>query len=226
MSTWTNTAMTFHTNGSAGGVTERMRISNTGQVGIGTTAPSYTLDVSGTLRVTGTAYTNGGYTTWTAASDRRLKDIHGSYNRGLDDILGINTIKFQYKADNKIGLDSSKEFVGVTAQNLQTAIPEAVTEETNGKLKGYLTINTTPVLWTLVNAVKQLYKQVMERFETHDRQIASIVASKADKAEIEMLKQKVAEVDALKSKSDKLEAENAALKSYLCSKDPAAPICK
>lgn len=178
---------------------ERIRVDSAGNVGIGTTAPSYNLDVSGTLRVTGTAYTNGGYTTWTAASDQRLKDIHGSYDRGLADILGIDIVRFQYKANNTMGLDSSKEFVGVTAQNLQTAIPEAVNEETSGHLKGYLTINTTPVLWTLVNAVKELY----HKFVGVDREVASI---KAENVQLKLENAAQAkELDDVKARLEKIE---------------------
>lgn len=178
---------------------ERIRVDSAGAVGIGTTAPSYNLDVSGTLRVTGTAYTNGGYTTWTAASDQRLKDIHGSYDRGLADILGIDIVRFQYKANNTMGLDSSKEFVGVTAQNLQTAIPEAVNEETSGHLKGYLTINTTPVLWTLVNAVKELY----HKFVGVDREVASI---KAENVQLKLENAAQAkELDDVKARLEKIE---------------------
>ncbi|MFN3454983.1 MAG: tail fiber domain-containing protein [Pseudobdellovibrio sp.] len=217
---------------SDGAGNERMRITSAGAVGIGTTTPGYKLDVSGTLRVTGQAYTNTGNGSFSILSDIRYKDFHGNFDRGLAEILNIDIIKFNYKKDNPLGSDSSREYVGVSAQNLQQAIPEAVEPRKVGK-EEYLTINTSPVLWTLINAVKQLYKHVMERFEGLDRQIASIVESKADKAEIEVLKRKASEMDSLKAKSDKLEAENAAkakeidaLKSYLCSKDPAAPICK
>ena len=195
---------------------------SSGRVGIGTTSPGYSLDVSGTLRVTGQAFTNTGNGSFSILSDIRYKDFHGKFDRGLDAVLNIDIIKFKYKNDNPLGSDSSHEYVGVSAQNLQQVIPEAVEPHKVGK-EEYLTINTSPVLWTLINAIKQLYKLVAKRFEGLDRQIASIISLKADKAEIEVLKQKVAKFEA---KSDKLEAENAALKSYLCRKDPAAPICK
>lgn len=219
-------ALTFGLRGPTGTNTiERMRIVDNGNVGIGTTSPSYTLDVSGTLRVTGQAYTNTGNGSFSILSDVRYKDVHGSYDRGLAEVLNIDIIKFNYKKDNPLGSDSSHEYVGVSAQNLQQVIPEAVEPRKDGD-KEYLTINTSPVLWTLINAVKQLYSLAMGEKDHNayqDRQIASIVESKADKAEtdtkIKVLEQKAAKVD-------KLEAENTALKSYLCSKDPAAPICK
>ena len=161
-----------------------------GNVGIGNTAPAYSLDVTGTMRVTGQAYTNSGNGSFSVLSDARYKDIHGRFERGLSDLLKIETIRYNYTAKNPMGADSKKEYVGITAQNLQTAIPEAVKEE-----KGYLTANTSPVLWTLVNAVKELYQNW-----TQD--------SKDLRKEIESLK-----------------TENTELKTYLCSKDTSAPFC-
>jgi len=186
-----------------------------GNVGIGTTSPSYTLDVTGTMRVTGQAYTNTGNGSFSILSDIRYKDVHGSYDRGLAEILNIDVIKFNYKKDNPLGSDSSREYVGISAQNLQQTIPEAV-EVRKDKGSEYLTINTSPVLWTLINAVKQLYMRLLGVEGNMNRQIALIAESKADKVEIE----------GLRDKAIKLEYENAALKTYLCSKDPAAPICK
>src|SRR6185369_12493537 len=54
----------------------RMTILSTGLVGIGTTAPTDTLSVSGTASKTG-----GG--SWSVFSDERLKNIKGSFTRGL-----------------------------------------------------------------------------------------------------------------------------------------------
>ena len=48
-----STDLTFSTKSSVSGVLEKMRIKFDGKVGIGTTAPSYLLDVNGTLGVTG-----------------------------------------------------------------------------------------------------------------------------------------------------------------------------
>ena len=76
----------------------------------------------------------------------------------------------------------------------------------------------------LIQAVKELYKLVIDRLDGQDRQIASVIESiKVDKLQIETLNKQVVE---FKDKTHRLEAENAALKAYLCSKDSKAPICK
>lgn len=173
----------------------RMVIENDGKVGIGTTAPSHTLHVEGDLRVTGnTVSTSGGG--FGVFSDRRLKDVLGKYESGLDQVSDIETIRFRYSPGNPIAADSEKEHVGILAQELQRVIPEAVHED---KSSGYLTIETTPVLWTLVNAVKELSQKFAALFSRSDdleRRLASV------------------------------EEENALLKAHLCAKEPSAPFCQ
>lgn len=81
-------------------------------------------------------------------------------------------------------MDSSKEYVGVIAQDLQQAIPEAVTKEAQGDFKDYLTINTTPVLWTIINAIKEMYHKVVgveDQVSEMKREVASVKAESAAK---------------------------------------------
>lgn len=160
--------------------TPRMVIDPNGNVGVGTLAPAYKMDIVGDLQITGTPYRTGGDVAWTVPSDQRLKDVAGSLEYGLEEISKIDTVRFHYKKDNPVKADSSKEYTGVLAQQVQALIPEAV--EQRGE---YLTLNTTPIFWSMVNAIKEL-----------------------------------------KGRVEKAEAENKAIRAYLCSKDPEAPICK
>ncbi|AZZ37375.1 hypothetical protein CIK05_11420 [Bdellovibrio sp. qaytius] len=191
--------------GGPGTNVERMRINYQGYVGIATNVPQATLDVSGTFRVTGQAYTNTGTATFNVLSDIRYKDVHGSYDRGLSEILNIDVIKFNYKKNNPLGSDPTHEYVGVSAQNVQQNIPEAVEVRKDGD-KEYLTLNITPMFWTMINAVKELYAKVVG----HD---------------VELAKQtrRIANLEEQNAAKDK---EIKDLKAYLCAKDPAAPICK
>src|SRR6266850_738324 len=140
-------AMTFFTNG----VTERMRITSTGSVGIGTPTPDQLLSVNGDASKTGG-------NTWLSFSDERLKNIKGTFNSGLRAVMRLQPIRYEYKPDNALGLKSEGEHVGFSAQSLQKVIPEAVTK--NGD--GYLMVNSDPILWTMLNAIKEQQKEIAD----------------------------------------------------------------
>jgi len=72
--------------------------------------------------------------------------------------MQLQPIRFQYKRDNALGLLSDREEVGFGAQALQKIIPEAVTRNANG----YLMVNNDPILWTMLNAIKEQQKEIAE----------------------------------------------------------------
>jgi len=121
-----------------------MFIGSSGAVGIGTTAPDNSLSVNGNADKTG-----GG--SWGTFSDRRLKNLNGNFNTGLSQVLKIHPVRYRYKADNALGLRDTDEHIGVVAQEIQKVIPEAVTENS----KGYLMVNNDPIIWTMLNAIKE-----------------------------------------------------------------------
>jgi hypothetical protein len=133
-------------------------------VGINTKTPGgYTLAVNGSAAKVG-----GG--SWSDFSDVRLKDIHGSYEHGLAEIDRLNPILYSYRGDNDLDLPTDKEYVGVSAQEVQTVIPEAV-ERNN---KGYLMVNNDPIIWAMVNAIKELkteIDQLKQRLEICEKAI-------------------------------------------------------
>ncbi len=109
------------------------------------------LTVENDLEVTGTASKTGGGS-WSVLSDERLKDVHGTYDRGLEDILKLNPITFSYKEGNDMNLPSDTEEIGFIAQDVQKVFPEAVSE----KEEGYLDLNVHPINIAMVGAVKDL----------------------------------------------------------------------
>jgi hypothetical protein len=115
-----------------------------GAVGIGTSTPDTTLSVNG-----GADKPGGG--SWGTYSDKRLKTLDGTFGSGLSKILKINPVRYRYKADNALGLHDSEEHIGVVAQDVQKVIPEAVTENS----KGYLIVNNDPIIWSMLNAIKE-----------------------------------------------------------------------
>ena len=122
---------------------------NGGNVGINTSGPTDNLSVNGTASKPG-----GG--TWSVFSDERLKNIKGNFTPGLSAVMRLQPLRYQYRRDNVLGLKSDQEYVGFGAQSLQKVIPEAVTTNANG----YLQVNSDPILWTMLNAIKEQQKQI------------------------------------------------------------------
>ena len=149
-------------NASGGNKTLHFRISNKdamdieadGNVGINTSAPDNTLTVNGSADKPG-----GG--SWGTFSDRRLKTLEGNFGSGLSQILKINPVRYRYKEQNAMGIHDRDEHVGLVAQDLQKVIPEAVTENS----KGYLLINNDPILWAMLNAIKEQQGQIRKQQE-------------------------------------------------------------
>lgn len=123
----------------------RMRILDNGRVGINTTAPDQLLTVNGDASKVG-----GG--NWLVFSDERLKTIHGAFTRGLSDLVGLQPIRYEYRSDNPLGLQGAGEYVGFSAQAVRATIPEAVSEAAGG----FLQVNADPIIWTMLNAIKEL----------------------------------------------------------------------
>jgi hypothetical protein len=130
---------------------ELVRVTNTGNVGIGTAAPTQLLSVNGTAGKPG-----GG--TWDVFSDERLKNIKGRYNTGLKALMQLQPIRYEYKPNNPLGIKSEGENIGFGAQSLQKIIPEAVTMNS----AGYLMVKSDPILWTMLNAIKEQQKEIAE----------------------------------------------------------------
>ncbi|USO08099.1 MAG: tail fiber domain-containing protein [Rhodospirillales bacterium] len=112
-----------------------------------------TVGSAGTIRFN--AYGAGTLTTdasgnITASSDERLKDIQGPFARGLDDITKINPILYKWLPAS--GNETSGVYAGMSAQDVQKAIPEAVGHDS----RGYLTLSDRPIEAALINAVKEL----------------------------------------------------------------------
>ena len=134
----------FFNNGS-----ERMRITSTGLVGIATAAPTDTLSVNGTASKPG-----GG--TWAVFSDERLKDIKSPFTTGLKAVMQLQPLRYSYRKDNALGIKLDGDQIGFGAQAVQKVIPEAVTRNDNG----YLMVNSDPIIWTMLNAIKEQQQQI------------------------------------------------------------------
>ncbi len=127
-------------------------ILSTGQVGIATNSPDNALSVNGNADKLG-----GG--SWGTYSDGRLKNLNGNFNSGLSQILQIHPVRYRYKPDNALGIHDPEEHIGVVAQEVQRVIPEAVTENS----KGYLLVNNDPIIWSMLNAIKEQQREFRQQ---------------------------------------------------------------
>lgn len=148
----------------------------TGSVGVGTATPSYNLHVVGTAGLsTGTS--------WTNASDIRLKNILGDYQYGLDEVLKLHTVRYSYKKNNQLNLPSNIQKTGFIAQEVEKVIPDAVSLGSDG----FLRLNVDPIHWAVVNSIKDLYRKFILPLWTNDKsQDQKIAALETENAELRM----------------------------------------
>lgn len=199
-----------------------------GNVGIGVTAPSQKLQVAGVIApATDNAHTLGTaalrFSTVYAAtgaintSDARLKKDIEPLDLGLDFIKSLRPVSYRWKAG-----DSNKKFSGLIAQETDLAIrkargPAATTEDQSivdhDQETGRYGIRYTELVAPLIKAMQELAQQVKALFGLQEQTTREIAAVKAENED-------------LKRRMQKTEEQNAALKAYLCAKDPHAPICK
>jgi hypothetical protein len=110
------------------------------RVGVGTTVPSSTLQVSGTITCIDVNST----------SDVRLKENIHSIKDPLDKIMKINGVGFRWK-------ENKDEAIGVIAQDIEEVIPEVV--KNSGDVK---TVNYNGLIGVLIEAVKEQQRQIEE----------------------------------------------------------------
>lgn len=183
----------------------RLVITASGDVGIGTTVPGYKLDVqggdinaSGSVRAAGVALT----------SDIRYKQDIEPINNALEKILNLKGVYYNWRTEEF----PQKQFthrhqLGVIAQDVEAQFPELV--DTNAE--GYKSVNYPALVAPLIESIKTLYRgltQTQQQQKNQARDVASLktaVVQKADRVELELLK----------AKTQKLEQENADLKTRL-----------
>ena len=100
---------------------------------------------------------------WATTSDARLKKNIVDNNAGLDKIASIQVRNFEYRLVEEITEVPKNQVInktgiqlGAIAQEIQAVLPECVKQESTG----IYTVNTDPLIWYLVNAVKELKAEV------------------------------------------------------------------
>ena len=112
--------------------------------------------------------TNGAYneknvTTWETTSDQRIKKNIVDNDDGLSVLSQIQVRNFEYRTPDEItelpshaAIEQEGVQLGVIAQEIQQVLPECVSENSTG----VLSVNTDPLVWYLINAVKELKTEI------------------------------------------------------------------
>jgi trimeric autotransporter adhesin len=126
---------------------EQMRITETGNVGIGFTAPSQKLDVNGSVR--GVSFIS--------FSDERFKTNIRKFENPLDKLIQIQGVRYQFnkrKFSNMTFPDGERD--GLLAQQVQKVFPELVTADADG----YLAVDYVSMIPILIESIKELKTKI------------------------------------------------------------------
>jgi hypothetical protein len=166
----------------------RMHIAADGNVGIGTTTPSFPLEVTGDAYITGDL---------TVASDRNLKKDIQPIDGALATIGNLNPVSYYYKTDEYPSMKlSEKKKMGLIAQELEQVLPNLVSEagtvaHSNGEMVSMKSVNYLELVPVLIKAIQELEDKVDQRdalIETLSLQLAKVEALAS---ELESLKASV-----------------------------------
>ncbi|MCX6111496.1 MAG: tail fiber domain-containing protein [Proteobacteria bacterium] len=227
---------------------EVMRITSSGNVGIGTTLPTGLLDVaysSGTVHAltvsnsgsvgigtTSPSYllhVNGsvaGVGAYNALSDIRYKKDVQSLAHSLAKILAIRGVTYKWIDEDKYG---SQTQIGVIAQEIEKIVPEVVTTGSDGVKR----VKYTDLIPLVIEAMQE-QNMALKRLTADTTQLKT--ENERLKAESATLKARADKADARADKADArvdkaeadIRAKDAAiaqLKAALCSKFSDFPFC-
>jgi len=155
-------------------IADALTINYLGYVGIGDTTPSYQLELSTNSAAKPTS------SSWTVPSDQRLKNIEGTYTKGLKEVLQLNPIIYHYKnvADYTFCAQVlSEQNCGFSAQAVQQIFPEAVKIDTSTS-SDYLNFDMHPILIAYANAFKE-QQQMIDTLTAHQKTADSLLTELA-----------------------------------------------
>jgi hypothetical protein len=137
----------------------------------------------------------GGNAGWTNVSDRRLKRDIQPLDGALEKILKLRGVSFHWKDQNRDRKEGEK--IGLIAQEVEEVFPQAVlTNSADKKLPGGSKMLTTgDLIGPIIQAIKELHGKFLNWQKTQENRFNA------------------------------LEAENKAMKTYICQKDPKAGFC-
>ena len=138
--------------------TTRFFVQGDGKVGIGTNAPSYQ------LQLTTDSAAKPSTNTWTISSDIRVKENINPYTKGLETILKINPVTYDY--NGKAGFKKIKENIGIIAQDVLDILPESIStykvklNDNDNEESELYNFNSHALTYVLINAIKEQQVQI------------------------------------------------------------------
>ena len=121
-----------------------------GQIAIGGTTSGGSLVFVSANDSGGVQLTNGA-TSWTSASDSRLKNIISPIDNAVDKLSTLNPVIYSWKSD-----DTNKENIGLIAQNVEAILPQVIDITKDG----FLGIRYTELVPVLVAAIQELKAEI------------------------------------------------------------------
>ena len=150
--------MSFMTRLHGSNTTERMRITDAGDVGIGTASISYKLQVNGAVAGT-SAYVN--------TSDERLKRNVRRIPDALEKLTSLDGVFYHFKTEEYPDMNLSKRReMGVLAQKVEKVFPEAVSTDK----KGIKSVAYSMLIAPIIESIKSMDRDSKDQ----SREIASL----------------------------------------------------
>ena len=150
------------------GNSTKMVIEASGNVGVGTTAPTFLLHVNGSAGKPG-----GG--SWSVASDARLKTNVAELDGALAKLLRLHGVTYEYKDPSAIH-ELEGEQTGFLAQEVERVFPEWV--ETGAD--GYKRLSIRGFEALTVEALRELRGEAAERAERDAQRLATLESELAE----------------------------------------------
>jgi hypothetical protein len=145
---------------------ERMRITQGGNVGIGSTNPAYLLDINGQIRTTNDSPLKPTGGSWIAYSDERIKTniIQANTTQCYSIIKNIPLYHYKYiDSFYSTNIVNDKSRLGYLAQNVKTYFPKAVETTTGYGYDDLLTLDITQIQMAHYGATQHLISTVEEQ---------------------------------------------------------------
>ncbi|MCD4735301.1 MAG: tail fiber domain-containing protein [Bacteroidales bacterium] len=108
------------------------------------------------LFVNGSAAKPGGGD-WESYSDERSKENVNNYTKGLNELLQLRPVNYNYKEEFNWG---DKTYVGLIAQEVEKVVPTMVTENEINGFNDFKGLDPNELTYMLINAVKELNQRI------------------------------------------------------------------